>query len=185
MDIIIIIVQNGVVAFVISQSDLLVNMVAIENFRWNLSRLSIVTVVGVFASVMFMHFFQKRFKCGINTYFLFTCCLIWIWLLQILLVLATNFTVTDINLQTLIIFLVLLFDIVSSYSSPGWGLVLLYFVVPAHSRSFVSGMRHATEKFTCMSGYLIASFAYSHSAVLYLPLLDVCLLYTSPSPRDS
>ena len=178
MDIIMILAQNALVIFVVSQADLLVNMVAVDNFRWSLFRLSIVTIMGVLSSITFMVVIQKRFKCGINTYFFLPCCLISIWLLLILLVLATNFMIADINQQMLIIFFALLLDIIPSYSSPGWSLVLLYFVVPAHSRSFVSGIRYAAEKVGNIIGYSIAAFAYSHSAVLYFPLVGCCFILT-------
>lgn len=166
------------VLFIFSQADLVLNMVAVLTFQWSITRLSIVTIVGVATSVILMKVIQKKFTYGINTYFLFTCSLIGGWLLLTILFVATNFTVTEIHQQTLIIFIALLLNIIPRYNCASWSLVLVYYVVPAHSRSFVSGLRYAACKFGCMSGYFVAGFAYSYSIFLYPPLVVCCFILT-------
>ena len=177
IDIITSLLQNLILFFIISQADLVLNMVTVINFQWSLTRLSIVTIMGMVTSVILMKVIQKL-KCGINTYFLFVCSLIGSWVLLIFLLVPTNLMVTDILQQTSIIFLAFLFSIVLGYSCTAWSLMLLYFVVPEHSRSFVSGLRHGVMKISYMLGYLLAAFAYSHSLLLYPALIGCCFSLT-------
>ena len=153
-------------------------MVAVISFEWSITRLSIVTITGVVISIMLMTLIQKKLKYGINTYFLFICSLIGNWILLILLLLSTNFTVTGISQQVSIIFISILLNIVPGYNCSAWSLDLLYLVTPAHSRSFVSGLRYAAGKLGCMSGYFIAAFAYSNSIFLYPILIGLCFILT-------
>ena len=178
IDIVIILIQNFILFFIVSQADLVINMVTVINFQWSLTRLSIVTIIAMVTSVILMTVMEKKLKCGINTYFLFVCSLIESWVLLIFLLIPTNIMVTNIFQQTSVIFLALLFNIMLGYSVCAWSLMLLFFVVPEHSRSFVSGIRHGVMKFSNMIGYLLAAFAYSHSVFLYPALICCCFSLT-------
>ena len=179
IDIITILVQNLIVFVIVSQAELVITMVTVISFQWSITRLSIVTLISVVTSLILMKVIERNMKCdGINTYFLVVCSLIVSWILLIFLLVPTNFMVTDILQQTSIIFLALLFNIVLGYNVCAWSLVLLYFIVPAHSRSSVSGLRQANLKFSTMIGFLLAAFTYSHSIFLYPVLIGCCFSLT-------
>ena len=172
IDIVMILVETFLINFIVSQAELVVNIVAVSNFKWSIGRLSAVTLVGTVLSVATMKLVQ-RLKTGEDAYFLINLCLVGNWITLCVLVLVTNFSITWNTLQTAVVLSALFLDIIPGFNSAPWSLTLLYMIVPEHSRCFISGLRQASGKVACAFGYFTAASMFSLSAYVY-PVLEIC-----------
>jgi len=175
IDIVMILVETLLINFIVTQAELVINMVAVNDFRWSIERLSLCTVVGVLISLTLMKLLQWL-KTGIDAYFLFIVCLIGNWVTLCILIFATNFLITEKILQTIVVLSVLLLNIIPGFNSAPWTLVLLFMIVLKHSRCFVGGIRQAACKVACALGFFTAAFLYSESACVYPVLAVSCFM---------
>ena len=172
IDIFMILAETTLINFIVTQAELVINIVAVTNFQWSIERLSVVTVIAAVLSIVAM-MFSQRLKTGEDAYFLVTVCLVANWITLCILVLATNFSITGYALQTVVLVFTLFLYIIPGFNVAPWSLVLLYIIVPEHSRCFISGIRQAVCKIGSAFGFLTAAFLYSSSAYVY-PVMEVC-----------
>ena len=113
-DLLMVLLGSGLIGFIYCLGEITINIVAMSNFRWSLTTVSVVTLFCVLVATTLMKILQIL-KGITNTYYLYALCVVLNWLFVALLLVTLNIHVTRFSLQTIMFFL---FLICLLYTSP-------------------------------------------------------------------
>jgi len=174
-DLLSVVLGGGLIGFIYSLGEITINMVAMLEFKWTLTRVSIVTLFCAFIATVSMKLLQ-RLKGTVNTFYLYLISIILNWQFMALLLLTLNINVDNLPWQIFIFFLFLMLNIVGGFNSTAWIRALCFSIVPAHSSSTVDGVRYFAAKIGCCLGFFFAPFVYTKSSVGLPIIVVLCIL---------
>lgn len=174
-DLITILAGATLTAFIYGLGEVTINMVAMLQFKWTLTRVSVVTLCTVVATTVLMILLQ-RFKGSVNTFYLNQLCTTFNWMFMALLLFTRNTKVDSYTSQVVIFFTFLMLNLVAGYNSTAWARWLYFSIIPHHSCSTVDGFRFTTTQIGCSFGFLLASFAYKEHGTAYTIIAVLCIL---------
>eukprot|EP00111_Clytia_hemisphaerica_P020736 TCONS_00061147-protein len=159
---------------VYAQSELMINIVAVNLFHWSIQHLSILTITVVIIAVLTLKYIE-RFNTYIDAYYMLVLCTTGNALnLTIILPLAKECIGND-ALRNVAIFMTQCFNILFSYPATAFTTVILSVVVDHHSRCSVLGLRQMAMKLACFFGYFSAAFLFIVIDKAYIILTLFCL----------
>jgi len=171
----VVMLSYGLIGFIYCLGEITINLVAMLEFKWTLTRVSIVTLFCAFTATVSMKLLQ-RLKGTVNTFFLFMLSGIFNWLFMTLLLFTLNVRVDNLPWQIFIFFTFLMLNIVGGFNATAWASGICFSIVPAHSSSTVDSVRYSIGKIGCSLGFFLASLAYSNSSIAYPIIAVLCIL---------
>ena len=152
-------------------------IVAVTQFNWSLTFLSVVTTCCVVVSLVAMKFLQK-FKENINNFFLFTLCVVGSWFVMALLFVTVQIKTSGFPIQITSIVIIIFVNMVAGYNVAVWARCLCFSIVPENNLSTVDSYRFCSLCVGFCFGFLAASFAFIKSSIFYPLIISGCVLVT-------
>ena len=174
-DLLAIIFGSFYVSFIISLMELSIFMVAVIQFKWSLTILSIVTTCSIAISVVAMKLLQQ-FKENINNFFLFTLCVVSSWFVVAILFVTIQVKISDFPMQITIIFTILFISMIAGYNMCAWARCLCFSIVAENYLATVESYRLCSHCIGFCMGFLTASFAYNANNIFYPLFISGCVL---------
>jgi len=164
-NLVVVLLGEGLIGFINCLGEISINMVAMLQFHWTLTTVSIATGCGAVAATASMKFLQKL-KGPVNTFYLYMLCVVMNFLFIALMLFTLHITVVNFSWQVVIYFTFLVLNIVAGYNSTAWARWLCFSIVPDQSSSTVDGYRYSVAKIGDCFGFFVAPLAYPVIAVM-------------------
>ena len=175
-DILLIMSGSMLCGFVVTETEITINLVAMDIFKWNLSFLSVVSLCCAIAAIVFMKFIQ-RFKGTVNIFFMFVMAVVLnnVSVCLQLLTIHAKFK-THIVIQVAVMFFFNFTNVICGYNVTSWARYILFSLVPPHVASTVDGYRFLFAKTGFCFGFFMASYIFRDGFYGYLVINATCML---------
>ena len=180
MDYMLLVFTNGFYLYISATIELSAIEMAIYDFHWNTSQLSVVMFVSVCVYMVFFYFGGKKMYVHIwDIYIIYILGFVvfWIVLLSLMLPVLVVGVFDSVISQTMLVGFIICCKFFGATSGLTCGRSLVFYLVPDHSASFAEGFRNGTVKIFLFIGFLFVGFLYSKSIYIYAFPIFCGILY--------
>ena len=180
MDYTLLVLTNGFYLYISATIELSAIAMAIYDFDWNTSHLSLVMFVSV--SVYMVVFFLGGRKMYMHIWDIYIIYILgfvvfWIVLLSLMLPVLARGVFDSVISQSMLVGFIIFCKFFGAISGLTCGRSLVFYLVPDHSASFAEGFRNGTVKIFLFIGCLFVGFLYSKSVYIYAFPIFCGILY--------
>ena len=177
LDILMILLAVALVGFLFNQKELMLNIIAVRFFQWKIGHIGIIVTIALALSATVMRIVTNKLNKGqFDSFYLLVITLTTYSMNALFFSLQFVFYFQDINWQTVFILVTGTVTYAAGYVTRPLSSVLLFAIVPVHSRCYVVGVRQVAYNTAMLFGYFSSGLVVDIASLFYISISAACLM---------